>query len=167
MMKKVILLTAISTVIFSMTVAAYAQRGPGRGKGMRGPVEGHQGRMGEHVVPGRFFGDPDSLKGPLGLTDAQVKQIGIINESYYGKFRGFHDKLSPLHVRLQKMLLEKKVDLAEVRNILKQISEIDVEIKLLKIKHHLDIENTLTPGQREKLRREKREMRKHCPYPEK
>jgi len=164
-MKRVIMITAMGAALLFAADALHARRGPGREGDMRGrPGEPHD-RMGAECGPGSFFGEPERLKDALGISEEQVKKISAINEDYRRRFRVFRDNMSPLHGKLRKELLKPKVDLEEARRLLQKIADINVEIRLLKIKHQLEIEQALTPEQRGKLRAEKRHMRGRQHHP--
>jgi Spy/CpxP family protein refolding chaperone len=162
-------MSAIALVsVLALAWPAYAQRGEKR----MGPRDGKpcmnedrpcmkHGRPGE--MPPPFFGDPERLKEKLGLSDEQVSKIAAINLEYKKKFMDYHEKMAPKHIRLRKMLLEDNVDLAEVRKLVKETSDIHVEVEMLRIQHHIDIEKVLTPEQRTKLRTERRGMKMDCP----
>jgi len=165
-MKKLIMITAMGAALLFTADALHARRGPGGDGDTRERRGDLHGRMGEECGPGTFFGEPQRLKTALGLSDEQVKKISAINEDYRRRFRVFRDDISPLHGKLRNELLKPKIDLEEVKRLLQKIADINVEIRLLKIKHQLDIELALTPEQREKLRGEKRQMRGRQHRPE-
>lgn len=130
-----------------------------------GPMHPPRGPMGGPGPHGPFFGDPELMKKKLGLSDEQVRKISGINQTYKNKLEGYHDKIDPKFARLRVLLLEDKVNLKEVRSVMKEISDIDLEIRMLGISHRLDIEKVLTKEQKDKLRNERRNMRKTFPPP--
>ncbi len=114
--------------------------GPGpRGKGQPGKA-------------GMFFGNPGMMKKNLGLTDDQINKIGEINLSYKKQMLDQREKLAPKEVQLERLLLEDSPDLGNVRKTLREISDVKLEIQMLKISHRLEIEKVLTREQKTKLR---------------
>ena len=111
-----------------------ARRGP---RGDRGPL---------------FFGEPKSMKKKLGLTDEQVDQIGNINTEYRKKLLKIREVLDPKMIKLQRLLIEDTINLKDVRALLQEISESEVEIRMLKINHVLDIEKVLSSEQKKQFR---------------
>lgn len=107
-----------------------------------------------------FMGNPEVMKERLGLSDEQIDKISEINLDYKKKYLEYREKIAPKKIKLRQMLLEENVDLQVVRSLLKEISDLRLEVKMLRIKQRLDIEKILTPSQREKLKASKMEMRK-------
>ena len=145
--------------------ALYAQKGDRAGRGDRY----HKGMHGDGAMIdgcGPFYGDPARMKTTLGLSDDQVNKIAAINQEYKKKFLDYKEKLAPKHVQLRKLLLEDEVDIKAARAVIKDISDLQVETRVLRIQHRLDIEKVLTKEQKTKLRSEKRGMgmRADCPY---
>ena len=64
----------------------------------------------------------------------------------------YREKLAPKHIRLKKMLLEDNIDLDNVHSLLKEISDLKVELHMLRIQHRLEIEKVLTPVQKSKIK---------------
>lgn len=108
---------------------------------------------GEHL--GIFFGDPDILKKKLGLSDEQIDKISEINLEYKKRLLKIKEKIAPMRIKLKGMLLEDNVDLDKVRSLLKLISDLQVDLRMLRIKHRLDIEKTLKPSQKKRFRSSK------------
>ena len=147
MKKALIFLTALIALSLNASQVSAEKGDPDDGPPMRGP--GHMGR-GHHE--GMFFGDPEVMKEKLSLTDEQVAKIGDINLNYKKKLLAIKEKVAPKRIKLAAMLLEDSVDLEKVRPMLKEISDLQVEIRMLRITQRLDIEKILTPAQRTKLR---------------
>lgn len=143
-------LGVIVTVAMLFTSALQAQPcmqgdGPGpRGKGQPGKA-------------GMFFGNPAMMKQELGLSDDQINRIGEINLRFRKQMLDQKEKLAPIEIRLERLLLEDNPDLANVRKSLREISDVKLEIQMLKVSHRLEIERVLTREQKSKLR----EMRPH------
>lgn len=111
---------------------------------------------------GRIYGDPEVLKKKLGLSDEQVNKISEINLKYKKNLMEHKEKIAPKRIRLQRMLLDENVDLKKVRSLLKEISNLQVEVRMERIKQRLEIEKVLTPSQRTKLRNSRTKMGKNC-----
>lgn len=142
-MKKLII-PLIAIFAIALTAPDLSARKRGR---MHGP--GHI-EKGHHR--GMFFGDPEKMKEKLGLSDEQVTKIGEINLEYKKKLIKIREKLEPKRLKLKGMLLEDNVDLDTIRDLLKEMSELQIEIRMLRITQRLDIEKILTPEQKVKLK---------------
>jgi Spy/CpxP family protein refolding chaperone len=119
---------------------------PGDGPG------GPQMRRGEPGMKGGFQGDPEQMKKQFNLTDDQVSKIDEINLKYQKEHLDLRGKMEPKRIELKKLLLEDKIDLKKVESILKELSEYQVQSRLLMIKQRIEIESTLTPDQKKKMR---------------
>ncbi|MCU0845136.1 MAG: Spy/CpxP family protein refolding chaperone [Spirochaetes bacterium] len=163
-MKKGTLVTAMAlALLLAGGQALYAQKGDRAGHGDRH----HKGMKGDGTMMdghGFFYGDPARMKTTLGLSDDQVNKIAAINLDYKKRFLDYREKMSPRHIQLKKLLLEDSVDINAARKVLKELADLQVETRVLRIQHRLDIEKLLTAEQKTKLRSEKRGMRADCPY---
>ncbi|MCX7679592.1 MAG: Spy/CpxP family protein refolding chaperone [Spirochaetes bacterium] len=108
--------------------------------------------MKEKCHPPFFFGNPEMFKQKLGLTDQQIAKIEKINLDYRKRMLEQKEKLEPKRIQLERLLLEENVNLTTVRNLLREIADIRIEIHVLKIMHRLDIEKVLTQEQKAKLK---------------
>jgi Spy/CpxP family protein refolding chaperone len=147
--------------LFSVTeLTAEGMRGmKGRGPGFeRGPHRGpHRGPgMGHGFGRGMCFGDRDRVREELNISDKQIDLICSINEKYHDKLIIFRDRIRPKKNALRKLLLRDRLDLKGIRKLLKEIADIEVEIRMIRIVQRNEIENVLTPAQRERMRRERR-----------
>lgn len=145
------LLVAAAAVMLLVQPALYAQHGGDmRGDGKGCPMmKGHDGPV---------FGDPARLQKELGLTDAQVVKIAEINKEHQKKMLDYREKLAPREIQLKKLLLEDNVDMAKVRSLIKEMSDLKVELQVLRIQHRLDIEKVLTPEQKAKMKMHRKKM---------
>ncbi len=167
-MKKGVLLFTALFFLFSFTAAELAaqemgERGPGFERGPhRGPGRGHG--MGPHRGPGMgpgrdrgmCFGDREHMRENLNMTDKQIDLISGINAKYRDRLIVFRDRIRPKKIELRRLLLREKLDLKSIRKLLKEIADIEVEIRMIRIVQRNEIENVLTPSQRERMRRERR-----------
>lgn len=153
---KRLFITASLLAIISFGNDIYAQ-GMGMGPGMM-----REGFDGGHPMRERhFFGDPEELKESLDLSDSQIEAISTINEKMRTEFKKYKKEIRPKLEKLRKLIMKEDVKVDEVRTILKQISEIEVEIRLLKIKHRLELEKVLTPEQKSKMIKEAKKRHRH------
>jgi Spy/CpxP family protein refolding chaperone len=163
---KLLALSILAVMVFSAGSLS-AQMKPGKGDRRGGPMPPKDGCMERHHGPhGPFFGDPNALKARLKLTDEQVSKISAINLEYKKQFMSYHEKIAPKHIKLRKTLLDDNVDLKDVRSQLKEISDLQLETRMLMIQHRLDIEKALTPEQRIRLKGEREGMKMNCPPPD-
>ncbi len=145
MMKKTLLIVTLTAAAALFTVDASAYRG------RPGPPPRHHGP---------FFGDVERMRDVLDLTAEQVTQIRDINEKYRGRMEPFDKKLRPLHQQLRQLLLKETVDINSIRRKLREISDVEIELKILQIRHRQELKQILKPEQLEELRRERRNMRR-------
>ncbi len=153
----------LSFIIIAISRAAFAGPGymarpenPPPGGVLEPGMESH-GRMhrgGGHM----FFGDPEAMKVKLGLTDEQVDKIGKVNNEYKKKLLKVRDDIDPKMKKFHDMLAEENIDLNGIRALLNEISQLEVEIRMLRINQALDITKILTPDQRKQLRNLMRRM---------
>jgi Spy/CpxP family protein refolding chaperone len=116
-------------------------------------------KHGDRMGPGGpMFGDPERMKKDLGLTDEQVKKIAVINSEHKKKMLEFKEKMAPREIQLERLLLEDTVDLAKVRSLLSEISDLRVEVQMLRIQHRLEIEKVLTAEQKAKMKQHRKHM---------
>ena len=146
MRKGIQLVLATAVAIALAQPALYAQ------KGKKQVAEKDRGKMCMMEKGGPLFGNPERMKKELGLTDDQVKKIAEINKSHQMKKLDYREKLAPKDIQLKKLLLEDNVDMVRVRALLKEISDIRVEMQVLRIEHRLEIEKVLTPDQKAKMK---------------
>jgi len=99
-----------------------------------------------------IFGNPARMQEKLGLSDEQVKTIADIYREYAKKILNYREKLAPKQIQLKKLFLEDAIDIDKVRSYIKEISDLRVELQVLRIQQWLEIEKTLTPDQKAKLR---------------
>jgi Spy/CpxP family protein refolding chaperone len=120
--------------------------GMGRGRGMRrgdGPM---------------CFGSEEQMKEVLKLSDKQIEQIGRINKEFRDSMFRLHEKMKPLQLRLRELLLNDSINYNEVRALLIKISEVEVDMRMLRIKQRNEIEKVLTKEQKDRLKSERRMM---------
>jgi Spy/CpxP family protein refolding chaperone len=147
---------AIIILIFT-TFNLYARNGD-REKERRGRMQNNKNfRMGPNCL---LFGNLTHLKGSLNLSDTQLNKIGTINKKYQIEFLKLKEKIAPKSPRLKRLLLEKNININNVRILLKEIAEVKIEIRILRIKQRLEIEQLLSEEQKNKLRNEKRHKRR-------
>ena len=112
-----------------------------------------------HHRRGFWFGKPGYMKKQLGLSEKQINQIAKINKQNKVKMEVIRDKLFPKKKQLRKEILKAKVNLAIIKQILKQIAIIEVDLRYERIKHRLALEKILTAKQKKQLREERKKRR--------
>jgi len=121
---------------------------------------GHRGGMkGERGGEGFFLG----MKEALNLTDDQVAKLKAIRKETGKKQIENEAKLKNLHLELEDLLLEEKVDRNKVDSTIDQIGKLHSEMKKIAIHARLDAKALLTPEQFKKLKELKGEGRKMYP----
>jgi Spy/CpxP family protein refolding chaperone len=166
-MRRTILCAVAALALIATQPSLYAKEGGNR-QGPKGPGE----KCMMHDMKGAggpMFGDPEKMKKELGLNDEQVKKIAAINNEHHKKMLEFREKIAPKEIQLERLLLEDTVDLGKVKALLREISDLKVEVHMLMIQHRLDIEKVLTPEQKEKMKQHRKHMMKkmkgHGPGP--
>jgi len=157
-MNKKFLILSLLVFLFSAGNAMAYYDGPGKGRGRHG-----MGPDKEMRSPfGRMcFGDRDRMRDELGLSEKQIEKVSRINTRYHEMARKYREKIHPLKGELRRLLLAKEVDFNVVRKKLREISEIEIELKILMIRHRLELEKVLSPEQMKKLKRERRRHGRH------
>ncbi|HNR86717.1 MAG TPA: Spy/CpxP family protein refolding chaperone [Spirochaetota bacterium] len=155
-MRRTLTITILSMLLCMVAIDAGAQmhdrgRGPRHGHGPGGPGPGGEGGC---------FGDPAFLRDALKLDEGQIEAVGRINREHRDELRALKERLRPLQRDLRALLLGDPVDMEKVRAMLRSVADVEIELRLARIKHRLAIEKVFTPEQREKHRREmKKRMR--------
>lgn len=152
MRKGIQLILAAAVAVALAQPALYAQKGK-----KQAAARDDRGKICMHEKGGPIFGDPERMKKDLGLTDDQVKKIAEINKEHQKKKLDYREKLAPKNIQLKKLLIEDTVDMGKVRALLGEISDLRVEMQVLRIEHRLAIEKVLTAEQKAKMR----SFRKH------
>lgn len=112
---------------------------------------------------GRHFCEPDFMKDKLSLNGDQINKISLLNKKFEEEFSGFRSKIEPERDKLKKMLDAETSDMDAVKNQLKKIEDINVEIHLLRIKGGKEISGILNPEQMKILREERKQFFEKMP----
>lgn len=95
--------------------------------------------------------DAETLQKSLGLSETQTAEIQKVHDEYIITMDTLHTTLLREKQRLYDLMLtQEDVDLQEVRTRLQTIAGTQADIQFAVIKHHFDVDNILTPEQREK-----------------
>ncbi|MGJ4744731.1 Spy/CpxP family protein refolding chaperone [Leptospira sp. SA-E8] len=87
----------------------------------------------------------------LSLSPEQIAKAKAATEKRMSLSRSMGEKLPALHESLRKLLESPKVDLIAVKSKLKEISDIQLELRFLHIQGRLEFESILNPDQKQKL----------------
>ncbi len=87
----------------------------------------------------------------LSLSPEQIEKAKAATDKRLNLSRSIGEKLPSLHESLRKLLESPKVDLIAVKSKLKEISDIQLELRFLHIKGRLEFESILSPEQKQKL----------------
>ncbi len=119
-----------------------------------------------HNKRSHLFHDMLFLKEKLDLSDAQVDKLAELNQDFQKKLLDLRQKIRPLRRQLGEYLLkaDNRLDRDKVKKLLTAISQVEVEIRLMMIQHHFDIERLLTQKQRDILRKQRRRGRRQSGY---
>ena len=108
----------------------------------------HGPRHGKNI-----FSDLDYLRNTLKFSEEQITKIEKINSDHKTEMTKYRSQIEPKKEELRNLILDKNINFEKIRSKLKEISEIDVEIRILFIKHRIDIENIMTPDQKKMMRK--------------
>ncbi|TGK04692.1 periplasmic heavy metal sensor [Leptospira selangorensis] len=87
----------------------------------------------------------------LSLSPEQIAKAKAATDKRLSLSKSIGEKLPALHESLRKLLESPKVDLVAVKSKLKEISEIQLELRFLHIQGRLEFESILNPEQKQKL----------------
>lgn len=159
-----IIIIILSTVIVLQVIAGIfiLQRDPRQGPPMPpfGFMEERMGmEPGKHHMRGNRFGrsfcEPEFMKGRLSLNSDQITRIDTLNKKFDNEFAGYIKLIDPERAKLKNMLDNNTNDMNAVKEQLKKIEDINVEIHLLRIRQGKEISQILTPEQMKTLREER------------
>ena len=105
---------------------------------------------------GRSFCEPDFMKEKLSLNKDQTDKITELNKKFDAEFSGYVKQIDPEREKLKRMLDSNTDDMNAVKEQLKKIETINVEIHLLRIKQGKEISKILTSEQMDTLRTERK-----------
>ena len=162
-----LIITILTSIIILQMLAglyivnrAHPPEHPGQFMGMMEDGAG-QGMGKPHMTGNRFgktFCEPEFMKDKLSLNRNQIDKISQLNKKFEEDFTEFRLKIEPERAKLKKMLDADTEDMNAVKNQLKKIEEINVEIHLLRIKQGKEISQILTAEQMKILRDERKQF---------
>jgi len=124
-----------------------------------GPGYGERESIGPEIGPKHEMGKLLKLRKELNLTDEQVKTLEKINMDYKKEEIKKQTDIKIIRLELAETLRQNKPDFAAVRSKVKQIAEIQLDLKLAMIDAIEKGFNVLTEEQHEKLNQLKKEQR--------
>ncbi|MBE8421493.1 hypothetical protein, partial [Leptospira interrogans] len=86
---------------------------------------------------GLLFGNVDTVRERFALSEKQLDEISKINEKYKQEHFKWLQKISPIEIELEGLLMESNVDLAKIRKLLIEIGRYTAEIRINQISHRL------------------------------
>ncbi len=101
---------------------------------------------------GLVFGNVDTMRERFALSEKQLDEISKINEKYKQEHFKWLQKISPIEIELEGLLMESNVDLTKIRKLLVEIGRYTAEIRINQISHRLAIEKVLTQDQKSKIK---------------
>lgn len=164
MNKKIVIIILSSIIVIQMIAGVYILRRD-RIQGpplppfgfMEDRMERGMGRnkmMGNRM--GRSFCEPEFMKDKLSMNQNQIDKITQLNKKFDTEFTGYVKLIEPEREKLKSMLDDKTNDMNAVKEQLKKIQSIDLEIHMLRIKQGKEISGILTPDQMKLLHDERR-----------
>lgn len=92
---------------------------------------------------GLVFGNVDTVRERFALSEKQLDEISKINEKHKKEHLRWLQKISPIEIELEGLLMEPNVDLVKIRKLLVEIGKYSAEIRINQISHRLAIEKYL------------------------
>jgi Spy/CpxP family protein refolding chaperone len=106
---------------------------------------------------GGMFSEPEFMKEKLSMNQEQIEKITSLNKKFDSEFASYSNLIKPERKKLKEMLKnEGNIDFDAVKQQLKKISDIGIEIHLLRIKQGSEISKILTPEQMKILQAERK-----------
>lgn len=166
MNNRVIIIVLSSIIVIQMIAGIFLLK---REPGMPPPlppfgIEDDRGGPGmgmkKHQMPGNRFGrpfcEPGFMKEKLSLSSEQTVKIEALNRKFDAEFTSYLKKIGPERDRLKRLLDDNSTDMNRVREQLKKINDLDIEIHMLRIKQGKEINSILTPEQLDILKNERK-----------
>ncbi|XDD50401.1 Spy/CpxP family protein refolding chaperone [Leptospira sp. WS92.C1] len=101
---------------------------------------------------GLVFGNVDTVRERFALSEEQLDEISKINERHKQEHFRWLQKISPIEIALEGLLMEPNVDISKIRKLLVVIGKYTTEIRINQISHRLAIEKVLTQDQKSKIK---------------
>ncbi|EMN63112.1 hypothetical protein FH593_04055 [Leptospira interrogans] len=108
---------------------------------------------------GLVFGNVDTVRERFALSEKQLDEISKINEKHKKEHLKWLQKISPIEIELEGLLMEPNVDLVKIRKLLVEIGKYSAEIRINQISHRLAIEKVLTQDQKSKIKEQRPESK--------
>ena len=106
---------------------------------------------------GGIFYEPEFMKEKLSMDQAQIEKVTELNKKFDPEFSSYTELIKPEREKLKRMLKnEDNIDFDAVKQQLRKISDINIEIHLLRIKQGNEISKILTPEQMRILESERK-----------
>ncbi|MCH1912888.1 Spy/CpxP family protein refolding chaperone [Leptospira noguchii] len=106
---------------------------------------------------GLVFGNVDTVRERFALSEKQLDEISKINEKHKKEHLRWLQKISPIEIELEGLLMKPNVDLVKIRKLLVEIGKYSAEIRINQISHRLAIEKILTQDQKSKIKEQRPE----------
>ncbi|MBP6823985.1 MAG: Spy/CpxP family protein refolding chaperone [Acidobacteria bacterium] len=154
--KKMMLMGAALIAVLAMT-GFRMDAGASVACAQQGPPPGQRGPGGPGGPGGQ--GGGDRMFERLNLTEAQKQKIESLRERQHADAEQYHEQLQSLHEQMRAIVEAGTFNEAAARSLLAKEAQIEVELKLLRIRTDNAIHNTLTAEQKTKqddLRRNQR-----------
>jgi len=87
------------------------------------------------------------MKERLNLSDSQLDKMLKIKTDFHKKSLYLREKLSPMHMKVKRELLEETINLKKIRGLFNQIASYRTDMRMLRIKHRIAVEKILTKKQ--------------------
>ncbi|WP_025180205.1 Spy/CpxP family protein refolding chaperone [Leptospira interrogans] len=127
--------------------------------GLRSGVDANSTPVRQLRSFGLVFGNVDTVRERFALSEKQLDEISKINEKHKKEHLKWLQKISPIEIKLEGLLMEPNVDLVKIRKLLVEIGKYSAEIRINQISHRLAIEKVLTQDQKSKIKEQRPESK--------
>lgn len=118
----------------------------------------HRRMMRGHRM-GRNFCTPGFMRNTLNLDEGQIEKIEKFNRKFDREYAAYNEKIRPQRKRLRQLLSRKSSDdFNEIRKLLEEISEVNIELRMIRIRQGVEISKILSHEQMKELQKERRKM---------
>ncbi len=160
-MNNKLILIIITGIIASFAMGAFFSRNFHMSPPGGPPPEGFSDRPVMHPRGnpfGRDFCNPEFMRNRLELTEKQIEAVEKLNSRFDNEYSRYNRELQPMRENLKEILSKPDPDMNQVRETLKQMSDLELEIRILRISQGAEISKIIPPQKMEMLHHERKMM---------
>lgn len=107
--------------------------------------------MGDDIEFSHVVGQWEKLEKRLELSDKQISELNRLNKQYKLMYLEKIEQVTPIRIKIKKELLEDDIRFDEIRKLMLEAAPIQIDMRLLMLRHKSAIRSVLTQDQRMKL----------------